>query len=55
MENIKLLEGITGFFGLFPLSSILENREHYILETGSVPVLKIGGGETYSVGPPRTS
>jgi hypothetical protein len=38
-------------FGLFPLSGILGTGKHYILETGSVSVLSLGGGEdTYSVG-----
>jgi hypothetical protein len=31
---------ITGFFGLFPSSSILENKKYNVSETGSVSVLK---------------
>jgi hypothetical protein len=31
-------------FGLCPSSGILENRKHNILETGSVYILRWGGG-----------
>jgi hypothetical protein len=42
---------ITGFFGLFPLSSILENREHDISGTGSVFVLRSGVKTPTQLGP----
>jgi hypothetical protein len=37
---------ITGFFGLCPSFSILENRKHKVSETGSPSVLGWGEGET---------
>jgi hypothetical protein len=33
-------------FGLSPSSGILGNRKHDVSETGSVSVLRCGGGET---------
>jgi hypothetical protein len=43
-------------FGLFPSSGILGTRKHDVSETGSVSVLRCGGGEdTYSVGSLRQS
>jgi hypothetical protein len=38
-------------FGLFPLSGILENRKHDILETGSVSILRRGGKTPTQLGP----
>jgi hypothetical protein len=32
------------FFGLFPSSGILETTKHDVSETGSVSVLRCGGG-----------
>jgi hypothetical protein len=42
-------------FGLLPSSGILENRKHDVSETGSVFFLRLGGEDTYSVGPLRKS
>jgi hypothetical protein len=45
------------FLGLFPSSSIVENRKHDVSETGSVSVLRWGGGggDPDLVGPDRKS
>jgi hypothetical protein len=37
-------------FGLCPSSGILDTRKHNVSETGSVFVLRLVGGDTYSVG-----
>jgi hypothetical protein len=34
----------SGFFGLFPSSGILATRRHDVSETGSLSVLRCGGG-----------
>jgi hypothetical protein len=36
--------------GLCPSSEILNIRKHNVSETGSVPVLMLGEGDTYFVG-----
>jgi hypothetical protein len=52
---IYVLLKIKSVFGLFPSSSILENRKHDVSETGSVSVLRLGREDTYSVRPLRKS
>jgi hypothetical protein len=37
-------------FALFPLSGILENRNHDVSETGSLSVLMVKGKDIYSFG-----
>jgi hypothetical protein len=47
----KYWKWITGFFGLFPSSGILENRKHDVSETGSLSVVRWGGKTPTQLGP----
>jgi hypothetical protein len=42
-------------FGLCPSSDIVDTRKHNVSETGSVSVLRWGGGGTYIVGSLRAN
>jgi hypothetical protein len=49
MFSVEQMTELLGF-GISPSSDILKAREHNVSETGSVSVLRWGGGDTYSLG-----